>query len=250
MLLGLGVLLLAFALAEIALWLQGPAYAGPSALLWSGLALQAMWAALALTGALLAEGRPPAQMLGLGPSRLGVGATLLAVVGLVCVSGAIHNLLAIHALRDVGSLGEIDRSVRAAQGPSRLLALVAVGFAPGVAEELLFRGLIQHTLARVVRPVLAACGAALLFSLAHADLVHSSAALVLGLYLGLVTMFAGSIRPAIAAHVTNNLLSLGFTALPMASIPAHASVAGALLVVGVGALARVAWSARRSGPPG
>ncbi|HKP57848.1 MAG TPA: CPBP family intramembrane glutamic endopeptidase [Polyangiales bacterium] len=90
---------------------------------------------------------------------------------------------------------------------SRLsLAVLWPSFAllPGVAEELLFRGVLQGALGRNLRAVLIAGTA---FALFHIDPVHVIGVLPLGLFLSWVA-YRSSTLVSIFAHVTNNTLAV------------------------------------------
>lgn len=87
-----------------------------------------------------------------------------------------------------------------------LVALVAV--VPGVIEEVMFRGYVQSRLIERWHPVAAIGASALLFSVAHLDLVHAIGVLPLGLWLGAVAWRAGSVWPAIICHIVNNVVSV------------------------------------------
>jgi membrane protease YdiL (CAAX protease family) len=218
----------------------------PVALLRSALYLQGFWILLALAGALLAEGASVRQRLGLVPAAMSRPRIALAVAGFLAVSHGVHLALVSVDLRDTGSLAQLDSAVRGAEGALLVLAVAAVGIVPGVAEELLFRGLVQGTLQRIL-PALAAVGAsAALFGVAHADPVHSSGAFVLGLYLGAVAWRARSVWPAIACHVTNNAAAVLLAALRPPALPLS-SVASAALLFLAGAAA-LALSGRRAPP--
>ncbi len=226
---------MAVGFVELSLWVATPERGIAHALLWSGLALQGTWLALAFAGGFVAQG-PAAAAMGLGPGRLGIARIAVACVGVILMGSAGHVALSVLALRDSGTLGAIDDSIRAAAGPSRVLAFVAVGLAPGICEEVFFRGTIQHGLARRLPAAAAIVLAALLFGLAHGDLVHGAAAAVLGVYLGVVTWAAGSVRPAIAAHMANNLMGLAAASLPVLRIQPSYAIAAGLAAVALGCL--------------
>jgi membrane protease YdiL (CAAX protease family) len=126
-----------------------------------------------------------------------------------------------------------------------LLALLALGIAPGFGEEMLFRGFLQRGLSARLGPLRGVALAAALFALAHLDPIHSSVAFVLGAYLGVVTQLAGSIRTAIVCHVLNNTLGILAPALG----PYFPSVGGswtipALMTAGPAALLYATWRCR------
>jgi hypothetical protein len=88
--------------------------------------------------------------------------------------------------------------------------------------------------------------AALFFGALHVDPVHAAFAAVLGLYLGLVSYVAGSVRPAIACHAVNNLCAVVASAFS-SSLPIPPA-----LSIGLGggfALAVLAWAWRSAGSP-
>jgi membrane protease YdiL (CAAX protease family) len=207
------------------------------AVLLATLASQALFACTALGGARLAGRSLLPRGLRLGRPALGAGTLALLAVGFVCVSHALSLALASLALRDTGTLAEIDRVVADASGPSRLLALLALGLAPPIGEELLFRGLIQQAALRR----LGAAGAILLsaaaFGAIHLDPVHSPTAFVMGLYLGAVVELGGGLRGAIFCHALNNVLAVVGPRVAVELVPGGAALSSAgLLAAGTGLL--------------
>jgi membrane protease YdiL (CAAX protease family) len=75
---------------------------------------------------------------------------------------------------------------------------------PGLAEELLFRGVLQHAIARPGLAIVLSGGA---FALFHVDPVHVMGVLPLGLFLAWVAQ-RSSTSVTIAAHVLNNSVAL------------------------------------------
>jgi hypothetical protein len=178
--------------------------------LWGSLFTQLIWILLALTGVVLSRSPAPGERLGLGRGSLPVPTSLVLLVGFVALSSGLHQSLVSLELRETGSLAEIDAVVREARAraPSFLLALLALGIAPGFGEELLFRGFIQRGLVSRLGPPFGVLLSAALFGLAHLDPVHSVLAFLLGAYLGVVTQLSGSIRTAILCHLLNNTLGV------------------------------------------
>jgi membrane protease YdiL (CAAX protease family) len=203
--------------------------AGPSALLWASLCSQGLWVSLAVAGALAQSPVSVASRLGMAPGRLSVLRVALAALGFVAFSHVIHQTLWVLDVRHDGALARIDEMAAEMRTASVLLTVVALGIAPGIGEEVLFRGFVQRGLAEHLRPALAVLLASMAFGLAHGDVVHGMAAFAMGLYLGTVAWAAGSIRPAIACHVLNN--TLGVLALPAV---AEAALAGAPQVSALG----------------
>lgn len=76
---------------------------------------------------------------------------------------------------------------------------------PGVAEELLFRGMLQRALGNTWRAIALS---AVLFAAYHVDPHHALATLPLGLFLAWVAARSDSSLVAIAGHIVNNSLAL------------------------------------------
>lgn len=91
--------------------------------------------------------------------------------------------------------------------PALLWGVAAVVVAPGVSEELLFRGLVFTGLYVYQGPRLAVGGTALFFALVHFNPWQLPGLFLLGALLGLLVYWTHSIYPAILAHMVNNALS-------------------------------------------
>lgn len=195
----------------------------------------------------------PAARLGLVRGRLGARDALVAAIGFVALSQALHELLVLFELRDRGALGAIDALAARARGAELALALASLGLAPGFAEELLFRGWIQRALVARFGAAAGVLAASLLFALVHADLVQSAAALLLGLYLGVVAERGGAIGACVLAHATNNVLTVLAAGDRMPLPEGGAAGAAILALVAAAALAhvgRVTASVDASSPHG
>lgn len=92
------------------------------------------------------------------------------------------------------------------------LALM-VGLTPGICEELLFRGYVQTRLTRRIGGVFGVLLTSLMFAAFHMDLVHSTAVIAIGVYLGWLSWASGSIYPAMISHFLNNFLSVAAVVL-------------------------------------
>ena len=216
--------------------------------LWGALLAQGIWILLAFLGAALSRPRSLGDRLGLGRGALPISTSVVLVVGFVALSAGLHQWLVSQELRYTGSLGEIDAVVREARAraPSFLLALLALGIAPGFGEEIFFRGLIQRGLVPRLGALWGVLLAAGIFGLAHFDLVHSSLAFLLGAYLGVVTQLAGCIRTAILCHVINNALGVLTPALVPGALAIGGTWAIPLLLALAGASLLYAGWRRRS----
>jgi len=86
-----------------------------------------------------------------------------------------------------------------------ILQILAVGIAAPLIEEIIFRGLIFNQLKKNTTISVALVIQALLFGIAHLNVVQGSYAFVLGIILGLVALWSDSLLLPIAVHVGMNL---------------------------------------------
>jgi membrane protease YdiL (CAAX protease family) len=200
---------------------------------------------LAVAGAVLApEGI--GRRLGLLPGRLGAREVSLLMLGTLAASFALDGLLDLSGLKQESALADFERLIAGVHGSELPLAVLAFVLAPGICEELLCRGWIQRGAVRRLGPIRGIALASAVFGTLHLDPVHGLFAAFLGVYLGLVCHVAGSLRPAVACHVVNNLVALLSGALaPDLEAP------GLAALLGGGAIAAAAlWLVwRRTGSP-
>lgn len=86
---------------------------------------------------------------------------------------------------------------------------VILGFLPAVCEEFIFRGGLQNFLARSMKsPWAAIIIVSIIFSLFHASWYGFLPRVMLGIVLGLIFHYTGSLWLCIIAHFLNNILAL------------------------------------------
>ena len=180
-----------------------------------------LFALIAVGAAGFVRGQSTRATLGLVRGRFDVRATAIATLGLVALSIALGWLLEVTGLGERSdTLRDIETTLDAARTSTPWLAVLAVGIAPGIAEELLCRGYILSALRRSTNNAFALVASSAVFALLHFDPVHSSIAFALGFFLGWVTLLARSIVPAVTAHIANNLLIvLAYFFWPVPEIP-------------------------------
>jgi uncharacterized protein len=164
-------------------------------------------AATALIGALLSPERL-ADRLRTRVTGLRWGLLPAMVLGILALSNVLDGVLSLWGLTDEGTLKLMTDVIGKARGADLALVLVVLALGAGLAEELFFRGFLQTRLAQRFSPAAAIALAALCFGIMHLDRVHAPVAALLGLYLGWITERAGSIVPAIIAHVVNNSMAV------------------------------------------
>ncbi len=214
------------------------------------MALQGLWlegclALIALVGAFLLPGSAYAR-LGLGPGRLDATRVAVLVIGTLAASSSLDGLLELTQWKNESTLGEFEEMLTGIRGRSLLLGIATFALMPGIAEELLCRGLIQRSLVARHGPVAGIAIASLIFGALHLDPTHALFAAPLGLYLGLVCWLTGGIRASIVCHFVNNLAALLAGALLPAS---DASALPAVVFGGTIATAAMIWVWHVAGPP-
>jgi len=154
------------------------------------------------------SGERPSVRLRIAPGRLSWRDLGLAVLGLLALGEAFDLCLVLLGVRYWGALGSFHEATARMSGVTIVLMLLVAGPLAAAAEELFFRGFMQTRLAARFRrwPAIGVTAAG--FALFHLDPVHATFALAIGLFLGWLTELAGSIRPAIGAHLANNVVSL------------------------------------------
>ncbi len=85
---------------------------------------------------------------------------------------------------------------------------VLIGIVSALGEELFFRGLMLKFLSQWSSIPIAILVSSLAFGISHGSPGQAIAATILGVYLGILTIHAKSVRPAATAHIANNALFL------------------------------------------
>ena len=100
---------------------------------------------------------------------------------------------------------QVEQLLSLSSIPDLLLQLFVVALLPAVCEELFFRGGVQQILHRWFgNPHVAIIVASLIFSLAHGDLYGLIPRFFLGIVLGYLFFYSGSMLVNICAHFLNN----------------------------------------------
>lgn len=191
-----------------------------------------LWIATAAVVLALFARAPLRSTLGLERGRLSARELALLALGTLAASHALDGALELSGLGEESVLRELPGMLEGARGLRLLAAAMALALAPGIAEELLCRGLIQRGLARRFGARLAIPAGALLFGLLHVEPIHAGFATILGLYLGAAAYFADSTRAPIVCHTLNNLAAVGLAAwVGSASASAWTVVAGGAVAI-------------------
>lgn len=194
--------------------------------------------------ALVACGTGPGRGPGGWSARLGLTRVpaldvFVVTLGALGCGAALDSIVYFTGLRGTGSLGVLHRALGSLGGLELAGAALIIGAAPGVGEELFFRGFVQRRLQAVDRTVVAIVVSGVAFGLFHFDLVHTPAAAVLGVYLGFAVVLTGSVWTSVVAHAVNNAVATLLVSVQLSS-GQHAAVLGTGVICAAFALRFVA----------
>jgi len=116
-------------------------------------------------------------------------------------------------------------------------SILILAVLPAIVEEYVFRGVVYGVL-KPFGPRMAIIGSALLFALAHFNLLKFANALFIGLFLGYLVYRTGSMATGMVLHFINNLLSICLTYIEQAvgiTDTAWMLLYAAVCVMGIGA---------------
>ncbi len=122
-------------------------------------------------------------------------------------------------------------------------AVLLIGLAPAICEELAFRGFILGGLRRIGHKWIAIALSAALFGIAHGLLQQSLSAFVVGLIIGYIAVKTNSIWPAMVFHLVHNSLMVLLSRLPLTEAGQN-SLMSLVLVPADEAFAPWPWLAR------
>jgi sodium transport system permease protein len=170
----------------------------------------------------LGLGRPP-LLATAGGALFGAGAFYLVAVGL-------HTWIERVWPTPPEVREAMQRMVIPTAGARPLVVdIVALALVPAVAEELLFRGVLQGALRPRFGTTAAVIATAIAFGLYHGSIYRFAPAAFGGLLLGFVRAASGSLWPALAFHLANNAgvivaMHLGYETPPAGVMPLTVAV--------------------------
>jgi membrane protease YdiL (CAAX protease family) len=139
------------------------------------------------------------------------------------VNGTLQNILAMKNTTDL------------------LVSVLLVGVLAAIGEELFFRGIMQRIFIQVFKsPWLGIILTAAIFSAVHGQFLGFIPRMVLGIILGALYWYSGSLLPAILGHFIFNSLQIVLVYYRVMSIDQQSTVSGKFLsVVGIASLVLV-----------
>jgi hypothetical protein len=134
--------------------------------------------------------------------------SLIGIAGLGFVADEILFLLhrIMPELLNINALTLLNQTFASASPLGFVWLTLVISIGPGVAEEFFFRGFVLRSFQAKMPGWLAVLASAILFGIMHWDGLQGLGAMLIGLFLGFITLRTGSIWPAVTAHAFNNLL--------------------------------------------
>ncbi|MEB3330422.1 MAG: type II CAAX endopeptidase family protein [Candidatus Sericytochromatia bacterium] len=173
-----------------------------------------------------APGRLP---LYLAPSRALIGAALGVSLPLYVLSAAVLVLLG-----DGKAVGGLPQGFSAAPSTLALTGLwLAYALLPAVAEELLYRGMIQPAVTARWGPAWGIGITALLFAGTHLEAAGVAPRLLMGLWFGWLAWRSGSLWASTWAHAWNNTWAVLYFLVGQAWVASHPWLVGGAAAVGL-----------------
>jgi len=136
---------------------------------------------------------------------LGDGLILLGL-GMMVIANMVGSYILV-VLESVGIVPADVPDMQDGTVPVLLLNILAVGIAPALLEELLFRGVVLQGL-RPAGDTVALAVSALMFGLMHGTIYQIPFAFILGLVFGYIVLKTGNILWSMALHAINNTLAV------------------------------------------
>jgi membrane protease YdiL (CAAX protease family) len=149
--------------------------------------------------------RLPVRALGIAAAP----ARFLLAGALIGVSAWYLNMALVELLLPEEQIRQGSKALaRVVERPPLALAVLAIGLAPAVCEEVLFRGALLRALASRLPLYAALLIGSAMFSIYHVRPVQMPATFTLGLVFGVLALRTGSILPSALAHFLNNAVAI------------------------------------------
>jgi hypothetical protein len=124
--------------------------------------------------------------------------------------------------------------------------LIIVALLPAICEELFFRGVVQRLFIQIFqRPWTGIIITAILFSAFHGQFLGFFPRVFLGILLGAICWYSGSIWPSILAHFINNAMQVILVYKDKAFITKDPEISPMIIIFSAIAVAGITWYMRR-----
>lgn len=157
-------------------------------------------------GAARSSREPWRQRLSIARPRASVLTIAAAAMATPFIGGVVTMTLYALGAETPEHLVELSKTTQQDTLLGVLVTVLVIGVLAGMCEELLYRGYIQTRLVARFGPAVGIGIASLLFAIMHLNPMHSTIALALGIWCGLVVWLTGSVWTGVLCHVWNNSL--------------------------------------------
>ncbi|HXC52353.1 MAG TPA: CPBP family intramembrane glutamic endopeptidase [Candidatus Limnocylindrales bacterium] len=165
---------------------------------------------------------PFAKRLRTGRGLLSTVEIAVASAGGLALSSALGTVLRFMPGYESGGLGRFHKLCAGLHGTELWLAALLIGLLAPLGEELFYRGAMQTRLMERFGTIAGVVLTSAVFGIAHLDPLHMVVGVVMGLYLGWISVLSKSCRTTIAVHGVNN----SFAVLVAVAGTASTSAAG------------------------
>ncbi|MBC6491145.1 type II CAAX prenyl endopeptidase Rce1 family protein [Flavihumibacter stibioxidans] len=143
--------------------------------------------------------------------------------------------------------GRLMKAMLDMKGPSDLIAMLfLIALLPAVCEELFFRGVLQRLFIQIFRrPWTGIIITAVLFSAFHGQFLGFFPRLMLGVLLGAIYWYSGSIWPGIIAHFVNNALQVVYVYRDKTYIDQEPAILPVFVILSFAAIVLILWYMKR-----
>ncbi|MBZ5857889.1 CPBP family intramembrane glutamic endopeptidase [Flavihumibacter profundi] len=133
------------------------------------------------------------------------------------------------------------------KGPSDLAAILfLIAFLPAMCEEFFFRGILQRLFIQISkRPWAGIIITAIIFSAFHGQFLGFFTRILLGILLGAIYWYSGSIWPSVIAHFVNNAIQVIYVYYDKSYIDKEPDLQPMIIIASAAAIGIIIWYMQR-----
>lgn len=133
------------------------------------------------------------------------------------------------------------------KGPSDLAAILfLIAFLPAMCEEFFFRGILQRLFIQISkRPWAGIIITAIIFSAFHGQFLGFFTRILLGILLGAIYWYSGSIWPSVIAHFINNAIQVIYVYYDKSYIDKEPDLQPMIIIASAATIGIIIWYMRR-----
>jgi uncharacterized protein len=143
--------------------------------------------------------------------------------------------------------GKLTAEMLNMKGPSDLAAILfLIAFLPAMCEEFFFRGILQRLFIQISKkPWTGIIITAIIFSAFHGQFLGFFTRILLGVLLGAIYWYSGSIWPSVIAHFVNNAIQVIYVYYDKSYIDKEPDLKPMIIIASAAAIVFIIWYMRR-----